>query len=295
MRLRLVTFLLVSLFFLPGISPAADQPAGSRLPVGVIDQLLLKTAYVDGEKMRYDVSWTGGVKIGELFLEIRRLRGQKAAYQLIALITTENGAIHGIYPVRDLHVTTVRGKDRLPSRYEVRQREGYNYQAYRMTKYYQVLGKIVYQRNADPPIEYPISGPTHNEFSAFFASRVMPFSAGESFLVPTFADKKRNEVKVHVAGREKLKKTILGEIDTMKVMPILKFKGLYDKRGDTVIWYTDDECRVPILINSKLMIGSLTSRLVSYENPACPKHTRILAPVKKNTQGKQGAKSAAGN
>ena len=49
----------------------------------------------------------------------------------------------------------------------------------------------------------------------------------------------------------------------------MDFKGLYDKDGDTVFWLTDDNCRVPIAINSKIMIGSLTADLVSYTNPAC--------------------------
>ena len=50
---------------------------------------------------------------------------------------------------------------------------------------------------------------------------------------------------------------------------IMKFKGLYDKDGDTVIWFTDDECRVPVKINSKILIGSLTAELIEYRNSAC--------------------------
>jgi hypothetical protein len=294
MQMRKILYLL--LLFLIAQNALAAEPQQSDKqspPYGVIDPQLLKTANTDGEKLRYDVFWTGGMKIGELTMEIRRLRGEKAAYQFKAVITTENGAIHGIYPVRDVHVTTVRGPDRLPSRYEVRQKEGYNYQASRMTKYHQVGGKIVYRKNADPPIEYSISGPTHNEFSAFFASRVMPFAVGESFIVPTFADKKRNEVKVKVVDVKKLEKTLLGEVETMKVTPILEFKGLYDKSGDTVIWYTNDECRVPVRINSKLVIGSLTCELVAYENPACGKYAGIAANQKTKNNVVQAGNTSA--
>lgn len=294
MIFRNILCLIFFLSLIPGSASAVEPQSPQPVPYGVIDPLLLQTANTDGEKMRYDIFWTGGVKIGELTMEIIRLRGEKAAYKLKAVITTENGAIHGIYPVLDVHATIVRGPDRLPSRYEVRQKEGYNYKAYRMTKYSQIGGKIVYSKNAGPPEEYPISGPTHNEFSAFFASRVMPFTVGEAFIVPTFADKKRNEVKVEVVGVEKLEKTLLGTVDTMKVMPILEFKGLYDKNGDTVIWYTNDECRVPVLINSKLMIGSLTCELVAYENPACQKYTGISKIQEAESKLVQAEKSSAG-
>lgn len=274
MRYLCLIFLLLCCSPVLAAENVQQSMAKETLPYGVIDPQLLKTAYAGGEKMRYDIFWTGGVKIGELFLEIQRKRGRKVpTHQIRAIITTENGAIHGIYPVRDVHETIVLGNDRLPYRYEVRQKEGFNYQARRITRYDQEAGKIASKKNANPYEVYWAKGPIHNEFSAFFSSRVMPFRVGESFLVPTFADKKRNEVKVKVVAQETLAETALGRVETMKVMPILQFKGLYDKNGDTVIWYTNDECRVPVRINSKLMIGSLTLSLVSYQNVYCPKYT----------------------
>jgi len=56
----------------------------------------------------------------------------------------------------------------------------------------------------------------------------------------------------------------------------MTFKGLYDKKGDTVIWYTDDECRVPVLINSKIVIGSLTATLAVYQNSACTLYDQVF-------------------
>jgi hypothetical protein len=260
-----------------------DQPARNP-PYGVIDQQLLQTAYVDGEQMRYDVFWTGGVKIGELVLDIVRLKGIKPATLMVkAVISTENGAIHGIYPVRDVHVTTVVGPERLPTRYQVEQKEGHNYQATRLTRYNQQTGRIWYKKNADPSTTYWVKAPIHNEFSAFLGSRVMPFAVGEAFLVPTFADKRRNEVQVKVLGRKTLDETILGRVETMQVTPILEFKGLYDKNGDTVIWYTDDACRVPVRINSKLMIGSLTLDLIGYRNGQCPQYDGAVRVEKKKS------------
>jgi hypothetical protein len=49
----------------------------------------------------------------------------------------------------------------------------------------------------------------------------------------------------------------------------MDFKGLYDKSGNTVIYLTDDSCRVPVRIQSKILIGSLTAELIDYSNPVC--------------------------
>jgi hypothetical protein len=244
-----------------------------KIPFGKIVPELAKIAYAGGEKFIYDVSWTGGLKIGELLLEVKKIPGQKDAYEIYAGVTTNNGMFEHIYPVKDTHVTIVEGEDRLPVLYEVWQKEGRRYQAHRTTRYAQQEGRVIYQKEGDPEEVYTISGTTYNEFSSFFGSRVMPLEVGKPFKVPTFADEKRNEVVVETMRKTHLENTIIGPVDTVEVMPILTFTGLYDKRGDTVIWYTDDECRVPVLINSKIIIGSLTSTLVYYSNPACEKYT----------------------
>jgi hypothetical protein len=194
---------------------------------------------------------------------------------LYALVTTENTFFNTIYPVRDEHLTRVRGEKRLPYFYEIKQKEGYNYEAHKVTSYDQEKGLISYRKNDNKPVEYKVAGPTHNEFSSFFGSRLMQFAEGKSFLIPTFADRRRVDVEVKVLSTDKFDKTALGPVETIEVTPILKFKGLYDKRGDTTIWYTNDECRVPVKITSKLAIGSITSTLLSYDNPACSRYTQL--------------------
>lgn len=47
------------------------------------------------------------------------------------------------------------------------------------------------------------------------------------------------------------------------------FKELYDKDGNSVFRVTDIFCRVPIGINSKILVSYLVSELVEYSNPAC--------------------------
>jgi hypothetical protein len=241
------------------------------IPYGVMSQEKMQIAYSGTEKFKYAISWTGGVKIGELHLEIHRAK--EGGHELDAYVSTEGTFMNTIYPVHDTHTTRVRGDERLPYYYEVWQEEGYGYEAHRMTSYDQEKLVVNYRKNDQPPIEYKIDGKTHNEFSAFFASRLMDFKDGGAVIVPTFADKRRTEVVVKTMSRQLTEKTIFGTVQTVLVSPILKFKGLYDKRGDTVIWYTDDECRVPVQINSKIVVGSITAKLISYENPLCVRYS----------------------
>jgi len=244
------------------------------LSYGIIDRNLIPTAYSGGETFRFDISYTGGFKLGELYLKLSKCETaeKKDCYEINARVTTDNGLFSAIYPIEDLHVTHVSGPERLPYHYEVWQKEGYNYEAHRVVRYEQETGRVLYKLNDGPVEIYEVGEKIQNEFSSFFASRVMPLVPGQPFIVPTFADDKRNEVVVMVRKQELLEDSVLGNVDAVVVEPIMKFSGLYDKRGDTVIWYTDDECRVPVQVNSKLLIGSLTAHLVAYNNKACPRY-----------------------
>jgi hypothetical protein len=247
---------------------------------GIIDPALLATGYSGKENLLYDVSWTGGIKIGELQLQINTLPGTDDEYEIRATVTTKNAAIDLIYPIKDLHVTRVRGPKRLPYHYEIWQKEGYKYRAHRVIEFNQETGKIKYTKNDKLEGLFQVDGETNNEFSSFFNSRLMDFPIGRGFIVPTFADKKRVEVVVNAIATKHFDETLIGPVTTVEIMPVLTFKGLYDKKGDTVIWYTNDECRVPVMINSKILIGSLTAELTAYENPACTRYQ--AAAVKKN-------------
>jgi Protein of unknown function (DUF3108) len=263
---------------LPGTASAGEAAASvaaKTVPYGVIDPTLLPIGYSGREVLHYDVSWTGGIKIGELHLEVNRLEGTADEFEIRATVTTKNGAVDLIYPIKDVHVTKVRGPKRLPYHYEIWQKEGYRYRAHRVLRYDQEGGEIVYMKNNKLEGVFKIDGETNNEFSSFFNSRLMDFPLGGGFIVPTFADKKRVEVMVNAISEQLLEETLLGAVRTVEIMPVMTFKGLYDKRGDTVIWYTNDECRVPVLINSKIIIGSLTAELAAYDNPACSRYPAV--------------------
>lgn len=284
MALLQMTVLVIIVGFFSAPAAAGDANAAvdhKNLYYGIIDPALLATGYSGKENLVYDVSWTGGIKIGELHLQVSSLPDTEDEYEIRATVTTKNAAIDLVYPIKDLHVTRVRGPKRLPYHYEIWQKEGYKYRAHRVIEYNQETGEIKYTKNNKLEGLFQVDGETNNEFSSFFNSRLMDFPIGGGFIVPTFADKKRVEVVVNAIATKHFEETLIGPVTTVEIMPVMTFKGLYDKKGDTVIWYTNDECRVPVMINSKILIGSLTAELAAYENPACTRYPAVALKNKK--------------
>ncbi len=280
-------FLLVLIIFLLNIgffsssNSATGKEANiekSGLSVGMINPELASISYAGTETLLYDVSWTGGIKIGEILFRVIKDESCRECYEIHANIGTTGGLFHKLYPVEDRQVTRVRGAQRYPYYYEIWQKQGRRYRAHKVITYDQEAFALAKRKEGENTRIFELSGPVHNEFSAFFASRVMNMEMNYPFLVPTFGDGLRKEVIVKVFDYEVLKNTLYGRVRTIKVSPILTFSGLYGKTGDTIVWYTDDNCRIPVKAQAKLVIGSLTATLVSYENEKCEKYPSVLIP-----------------
>ncbi len=273
-RLPVTVCLLLSLLAggLPGVAARAEEAIG--LPP--LDRTILETIFSGRERLHYAISWSGGIRIGDLVLEIGPA-GPDGGHAIHARVT-DYGLFRLIYPVDDTFTTMVRGPFALPYRYEVLQKEGRGRETRRLTLYDQQELVVRYRKNDNPWKIYQVAGVVYNEYSSFFVTRALPLTTGREEIVPTFVDGKRHEVAVSVLGREK-KQTIFGDLPTIKVLPRMHFKGLYDKKGDTLFWLTDDACRVPVEIRSKILVGSLVAELIEYANPRCTPGGREVRAV----------------
>ncbi len=243
-----------------------------KTPEGIVDVEIREHVYDGQEILKYEISWSGGIKIGDLFIKIEKDTQFEDTYTIYARVK-DSGLFHFFYPVDDTFNTRVSGDKRLPVLYDVEQKEGSSYHAIRHTEYDQQNGIVRYRKNKNIVETFKITGEVHNEFSSFLYSRIIQLDKKNPVIVPTFADKKRHEVIVKTGDRITVENQLLGKVDVLPVSPIMSFKGLYDKAGDTVIYLTDDLCRVPVRINSKILIGSITAELTSYSSSTCLKYS----------------------
>ena len=259
---------ILGVFFFLSVILLCGVTWSSKIPEGMVDKTIRDLLYDGQEVLKYEISWSGGIKIGELAIEIKNESASENIYTIHARVK-DSGIFHFFYPVNDTFDTRVSGDKRLPVEYKVEQLEGSGYQATRHTMYDQQKGIIRYQKNQNAVEEFKVAGEVHNEFSSFLFTRIIQLSKDNPVIIPTFADKKRHEVVVKTSDTIKIENQLLGNVDVLPVSPIMDFKGLYDKSGDTVIYLTDDVCRIPVRINSKILIGSITAELISYKSSTC--------------------------
>jgi hypothetical protein len=102
---------------------------------------------------------------------------------------------------------------------------------------------------------------TYDTLSSFFYFRSVPLQVGTPGFIDIFDCKKLWNTEVQVLRREEIE-TPLGRFKTVVIKPLLKSEGIFARTGEMHIWLTDDERRLPVLMKSKVRIGSITATLV---------------------------------
>ena len=261
MAFKILILCLTVLFAAPVCAAAPELASG---------QLLSKTLSVifsGKEQLHYEVSWSGGLKIGDVHLEIVQERSRPDAYNLIARVIS-TGAVQTIYPVDDYFRCLVSGPLKLPRLYQAKQTEGLKQKTTtRATRYDQKAGVLRYRKNQRKEKQYSARG--YNEMSAFIITRALKLTEGGGIVVPTIVSRQSHPVTMKLLGRE-TRHSLFGEVPTLKVRPVAQIKDVYEKGDKATLWLTDNACRIPVEIEAQLTIGVLTARLTSYSNPACP-------------------------
>ena len=100
---------------------------------------------------------------------------------------------------------------------------------------------------------------------SLFYTRMLPIAEGNTVQIDNHTDRHNYPLEVRVLRREEMK-TILGKVNCLVVEPVLRSAGLFEHKGRMFIWLTDDQRKIPVLLKSKVVVGSFKAVLKEY-NP----------------------------
>lgn len=217
------------------------------------------------EKLQYDLTWEG-IKTGEAELEVRQSGDE------IQLISKANSSALAslFYRVEDLVISTIKkGENKgyyggfigVPHDYRIIIREGrqqldkefiMNHSAKKVT-YINYLAK--------EKKEFGINESTLDPLSSFYYARTLPLEVGKSVFIDVFDSKKLYKAEIQVLKREVIE-TSLGTFKTLLIKPIVRSEGIFFRKGDILIWLTNDSRRIPVMLKTKVGIGTVKAILV---------------------------------
>ncbi|UCC83283.1 MAG: DUF3108 domain-containing protein [Gemmatimonadota bacterium] len=102
-----------------------------------------------------------------------------------------------------------------------------------------------------------------DEAAFIYFVRSIELEVGETYEWNRYYRYDRNPVVLQVLRRERVR-VPAGEFETIVVRPIIKTGGIFAEGGEAEVYITDDDLRVPVRLNSKMKVGSVTLELTEY-------------------------------
>jgi hypothetical protein len=212
------------------------------------------------ERLEYDLTWMG-ILAGRATLKVED-SGEDILFKSRAV---SSPAVSVFYKVEDIAVSSLKkGKHKtLPGilyNYRVRQSEGRHRKDREVV--FDLKGKKAthidhLEKNRK---EYEIGSNTMDALTCFYHVRFLPLEPGKPVYARIFDNRKYYRLEVQVLNRAQIT-TSLGTFNTILIKPILRTEGLFQRKGDVLIWLTDDERRLPVLLETKVKIGSIKATL----------------------------------
>ena len=255
---------------LESTSPSVQSSSSAGVPAKPLSkwQTLpeINAPWMKGERLEYELSW-GFVTAGYATLEVKPRKDGKVEFETYA---TANKTVNKFYPVHDTVYTLVHKRGLMTDVFRKSLHEGtfHNKSLIRFNRDDKkaVLSDTVFKdpvkhyvkRSADTSVT--IDGLEHSIMSAFYLVRTLPLKEGATSRFAAVSGKKRYELKVITHKRETIK-TDLGSFKTVKVEPVLDGDGIFNSSGRIFIWFTDDEKRIPVLMQCEIKLGSIKATL----------------------------------
>jgi hypothetical protein len=132
--------------------------------------------------------------------------------------------------------------------------------------------KQVYDRSAPDKGRFDLPGYAQDMISAFYYARsydTQGWQEGQLLQFNMFLDYEQFPFVLRYLGKETIK-TEFGRIRCLKLRPTLQKGRVFKDEEDMTIWVTDDKNKVPVLIQSNLLVGSIKVELKDYEGLSHP-------------------------
>ncbi len=229
------------------------------------------SAFGVGERLVFDVNY-GYITAGEALMVIPAydtVAGRKCFR--VQFTVNSLPSFSWIYRVEDRYLTFIDVEAIAPLRFEQHIREGSYSRDF--------VAEFDHKKKIAKTTEgqYPIPEYVHDILSAFYFVRTVDFSAyktGDMLTLNNFYGDKSYELGVRFLGRQELE-VAAGTFRTFVVEPLVKEGGLFKSEGRIVVWLTDDALKIPVRVNTKVVIGSIDVELREYSGMMAPVTSRV--------------------
>ena len=114
--------------------------------------------------------------------------------------------------------------------------------------------------------DFPITTYVQDVLSAFYFSRTIDYTnykPGQKIYLNNFYKDKTHPLEVKFIGRETIK-VEAGTFRCIVIEPFMKEGALFKSEGRVLVYMSDDEKKIPVMVRTKVLIGSVDAELREY-------------------------------
>ncbi|HPF94159.1 MAG TPA: DUF3108 domain-containing protein [Tenuifilaceae bacterium] len=185
------------------------------------------------------------------------------------------------FKVRDRFESIVNPKTILPYWFERDTYEG-GYQAYNRYVFSYADSTIdIISQTSERPFKkeiLPLKPCTFDVLSAIYYCRNISFESyakGDTIPIKMAIDNEVFDLYIRYLGKERLETRSGEAYNTIKFSALLVEGTIFKGGEDLVVWVTDDLNRVPILVEAKILVGSVKAVLTSMEGLLHPLTSKV--------------------
>jgi hypothetical protein len=212
------------------------------------------------EKLYFELYWLG-IYVGNATFEAVHNNGE------ITITSQAHSTpfVSTFYKVEDYAESRI--VDGAPAYFRIKQQEG-KYRSNKETIFDQREKKVTFFNHLkETREEHSMQGrDLWDVISGFYYLRTHSLETGETISLNVFDSNKFLTAEVTVVGRERIEDIDQKVIDTVIVKPVLNSDGLFKHKGTILVWFTDDEYRVPVRMETEVPVGKVIAKLMRRES-----------------------------
>lgn len=221
--------------------------------------------FFTGEKLVYKISYLG-LTVGHAEAEILGIENHagRPAYHIVVRVRS-HAVIDLVYKVRDEHHTWMDAEKLHALRYEKNLKEG-RYHVHESMTYDQVKHTAryySYTNKSEKEMLIPLNA--QDQLSCGYFFRTLEIQPNSTVKIPVNADEKNWDLEVRLFEVAPFEIPEVGKFQALEAEPIIKFEGIFVKRGKIRGWISLDERRIPLMLKVKVpILGTVSARLAAY-------------------------------
>lgn len=224
------------------------------------DRIVVNNAFEVGERLTFSIGWEF-IEAGEAVMAVEKME-QLNGRNCYKVTTTakSNLAFSALYPVKDYFESYVDVHGIFPVRFRKNILEG-GYTKQLIATFDHAEAKAIIADSDSGDVTVSIDRYTQDVVSAFYFLRTQNLDNIDELVIPTLNNLKTREFSIRIIKRESVKV----KAGTFECIVVETPIGPFQNKKNLRIWLTDDEKKIPVLMKSKIVVGSIKAELEKIE------------------------------